>query len=124
MKTTVINSIKVLVADRLLTVLLILFILVSLGYCSYVGVSLHPNDLQVAVHYTAYGQTNFYRDKWYYLVSFIGLGVVVCSINTVLTAKLSLQGRRPIALLFLGLSFLLVFIMWLITRSVLKIAFL
>ena len=103
---------------------MIVFILACLAYCGYVGISLRPSDLQVAVHYTAYGETNFYREKWYYLLSFIAFGVIVAAAHITLTAKIYLQGRRPLALLFLGLSFLLLLITWFITWSVLKIAFL
>ena len=124
MKTTVLTSIKMLIADRLLAGLLLLFIFSCIAFCIYVGVSLHPSDLQVAVHYTAYGETNFYRAKWYYLISFIGFGVILASIHSILTVKLFLQGRRPLALLLLGLSFVILLVAWLLTRSVLKIAFL
>ncbi len=124
MKTTSITTIKTILTDRVLTVFMTLFILVCVAYCIYVGVSLHPSDLQVAMHYTAYGETNFYRDKWYYLLTFVAFGIVTAVIHTILTAKMYMQGRRPIALLFLGLSFLLIFIAWVITWSILKIAFL
>jgi predicted TIM-barrel enzyme len=124
MKTIIITTIKTIATDRIMTVLMLLFILVCLAYSIYVGVSLHPNDLQVAMHYTAYGETNFYRDKWYYLLTFVAFGVITAVVHTTLTAKMYMQGRRPIALLFLGLSFLLIFIAWTITQSILKIAFL
>lgn len=124
MKTTVINSVKSIASDRLVAVLLTLFIAACLVYCIYVGISLQPSDLQVAVHYTAYGDTNFYRDKWYYLISFIGLGLILAVAHTTIAGKIYLQGRRPLAILFLALSFLMLLIVWLITRSVLGIAFL
>lgn len=103
--------------------LILLFILMTLTYCVYVGVSLHPSDLQVAVHYTAYGETSFYREKWYYLISFILFGLVVAVSHTALIVKLFVQERRQIAILFAWLSIFLVVIMWFITRGVLGIAF-
>lgn len=124
MKTTLTTSIKMILTDRLLTVLLGVFIVACIAYCIYVGISLRPSDLQVAVHYTAYGETNFYREKWYYLLSFIAFGIIFAVTHTALIAKLYIQGRRHIALLFLGLSMLLVFIAWSMTWSILKIAFL
>lgn len=124
MKTTLTNSLKLILSDRLLTVLLGLFLLLCLAYCIYVGISLRPNDLQVAVHYTAYGETNFYREKWYYLLSFIAFGVIVAATHAALVTKIYMQGRRQLALLFLGLSFLLVVIAWSITWSILRVAFL
>lgn len=110
--------------DRLLTVLLALFILLCIAYCIFVGLSLRPSDLQVAVHYTAYGETNFYREKWYYLLAFIAFGLIIAVTHSALVTKIYMQGRRHLALLLLGLSFLLILIAWPITWSILKIAFL
>lgn len=124
MKATFTNSLKTVLNDRLLTVLMIIFILACLVYCIFVGISLRPSDLQVAVHYTAYGETNFYREKWYYLLTFIAFGLIMAVAHVALTTKIYLQGRRPLALLFLGLSFILLLVTWLVTWSVLKIAFL
>ena len=124
MKANLITSLKLILADRLVTVLLLVFILACLGYCVYVGVSLRPSDLQVAVHYTAFGATSFYREKWYYLISFIIFGLILATIHSILIVKLYVQERRQIALLFTWLSFLILLIAWIITHSVLKVAFL
>lgn len=124
MKATVINSIKPILTDRLMTILMIMLIIVCLAYCVYVGVSLRPSDLQVAVRYSAFGETSFYRDKWYYLITFIAFGVLVAVVHTVLTAKIYLQGRRQLAVLFTWLSILLIVIAWFMTWAVLKVAFL
>lgn len=111
-------------ADRLMTSLIVVFILLCAAYATYVGLSLHPSDLQVAVHYTAYGETSFYRDKWYYFITFVVFGGVMALVHTILTAKLYAQGRRQMALVFLGLSALVLVIAWFITWSILKVAFL
>jgi hypothetical protein len=124
MKLNLINSIKPILADRLMAILMILLILICLAYCVYVGVSLRPSDLQVAVHYSAYGETSFYRDKWYYLITFIVFGIMLAVMHTALVAKIYLQGHRQLALLFAWLSLLLIVIAWFMTWAVLKVAFL
>jgi hypothetical protein len=124
MKTNVINSIKPILADRLMTALMILLIIVCLAYCIYVGVSLRPSDLQVAVRYSAFGEASFYRDKWYYLITFIAFGVLIAVMHTILIAKIYLHGRRQLAILFAWLSLLLVVIAWFMAWAVLKVAFL
>lgn len=111
-------------SDRLITVLLVVFILLCGLYCTYVTLSIHPIDLQVAVHYTAYGETTFYRNKWYYFSTFIVFGGVLAILHTLITAKLYMQGRRHLALLFLGLSVSVLIVAWFVTRSILRIAFL
>lgn len=124
MKENIITALKLIVADRLVMALLGGFILLCLGYCVYVGLSLRPSDLQVAIHYTSFGETNFYRAKWYYLLSFILFGLGLAAFHTILAIKLYVQERRQIAIAFIGLSFLLLLIAWIMTRSVLKVAFL
>jgi hypothetical protein len=124
MKTNFLTYVKTILTDRLATALIILLVVLCLAYCVYVGVSLRPSDLQVAVHYTAFGGTSFYREKWYYLISFIVFGALVAVMHTVLIVKLYVQGRRQVALLFAWLSILLIAIAWLITWSILKVAFL
>jgi hypothetical protein len=124
MKTQLLTSLKQIAADRLMVVLLSVFILACLAYCLYVGVSLRPSDLQVAVHYSAFGETRFYREKWYYLLSFIMFGLILAIVHTSLIVKMYVQERRQLALLFTYLSFLILLIAWILTHSVLKVAFL
>lgn len=124
MKTSIINSIKPILNDRQMVVLTIVFALIALAYSIYVTVSLHPSDLQVAVHYTAFGETNFYRERWFYLMNFVAFGLVVGVVHTVLSVKLYLQGRRPIALFFLWFSIFLILVAFLLSRAVLNVAFL
>jgi hypothetical protein len=124
MKTTGINYIKLILADRALSLLLLLFILVMIAYCIYVGISLRASDLQVVVHYTAFGEASFYRDKWYYLISFIVLGAVMTISHTVLSIKFFVQGRRQLSIFFIWLSLLLAVVAWITTWSIFKIAFL
>jgi hypothetical protein len=124
MKSNLLTSLKLILADRLMTVLLVLFILACAAYCIYVGASLRPSDLQVAVHYTAFGATSFYREKWYYLLSFVAFGLILAATHSVIIIKLYVQERRQIALLFTSLSFLMLLIAWVVAHSILKVAFL
>ena len=124
MKIDVINTAKTILADRLMTVLLIVLILLCAAYTAYVILSLHPSDLQVAVHYTSFGETTFYRNKWYYLITFAVFGAMVGIMHTLLAVKVYMQGRREMALLFIGMSYVLMIVAWFITWSVFKVAFL
>jgi hypothetical protein len=124
MKNNLINSIKPILSDRLMAVLIFVFVVLCVLYSIYVGMSLKPSDLQVAVHYTAFGDTSFYREKWYYLTAFVLFGVLLAILHTAIATKLYIQGRRQIAISFILLSTLLLVIAWFIARSVLKVAFL
>lgn len=123
MKDNVIHAIKLVLADRVVTLLIALLVFLSIIYCIYVGVSLHPSDLQVAVHYTAFGETGYYREKWYYLLSFIGFGLIMVVIHSALAIKFYVLERRQLAIFFLWLSIFMLMIGWAITAAVLRVAF-
>jgi hypothetical protein len=123
MKNNIIRSIKLILADRPVTVLLIGLVVACLVYCLYVGLSLRPSDLQVAVHYTAFGETNFYREKWYYLLSFIGFGLIVAILHSAIAVKLYVLERRQLAIVFILISLLVLIVGWILTGAVLRVAF-
>lgn len=122
MKNIIVTAFKLIAADRLVLILLSVFILSCIGYCLYVVLALRPSDLQVAVHYSAFGNTHFYREKWYYLLSFLVFGITMAVAHTALVAKLYGQQRRQIVLVFIGFSFAMLVAAWILTWSVLRIA--
>ena len=99
-------------------------ILIGIVYMVYMALVLEPSDLQVATRYTAFGDTHFYRNKWYYLLSFAAFGATVALLHIALAMKLYDRNQRQLAIALFGLTFLIVTIAWIITRSVLQIAFL
>jgi hypothetical protein len=68
------------------------------------AVNIRPSELQVPNHYTSYGVTHFYRDKWYYLINFVVFGGVIGVIHTIISIKLLVVKNREVALGFLWLS--------------------
>src|SRR4051812_31499751 len=98
MKKPTPEFLKQILADRYMTILLSAIVLFALIFCIVVGLTLHASELQVVNHYMAFGTTNFYRNKWYYLLSFIGFGVVVMTVNVVLAVKLYSEKGRGFAL--------------------------
>lgn len=102
----------------------VLIVALMIVYIVYVALSLQPTELQVATRYTAFGETQFYRNKWYYLLSFIGLAVVSVAAHLILMAKLNGRNMRPLAFGLGWLTLLLLAILFVVTRSVLGVAFL
>lgn len=115
---------KQLLADKTLLFWVGCLSFVVLCYSVYVALSLRPSDIIVAAHYTFYGETNYYRQQWFYLLSFIGSGVFIAVFNSALAVKLRLLDKRPLAIGFVWLSIGVVLIGWLLTASVLNVAFL
>jgi len=110
--------------DRTIVGLTAVLCLTAVAYIVYVALALEPSDLQVAVRYTAFGDTHFYRDKWYYLLSFVLFSVTLTGLHIALAIKLYGRQQRQLAILLLFLTMFLFIIGWIVTRSVLRIAFL
>jgi hypothetical protein len=96
----------------------------GMAYIIYVGFNLKSSDLQLAIRYTSYGETHFYREKWWYLLSFIGMGLLFVVAHISLVAKLLAINMRQLAQSFAWLSLIILVLMFAYTYSVLNIAYL
>jgi len=124
MKQQIKTTIQQIISDRPLSLLLLGIILGGLAYIVYVALNLSANDLQLAIRYTSFGETHFYRDQWWYLLSFIGFGFLFLVAHVGLTAKLVAIELKQLAYAFGWLSILLLVLMFAYTYSVLGIAYL
>ena len=124
MKTTLLSTIKQLLADRFMASLIVVLLLAGIAYAVFVVLSLQSTDLQVATRYTSFGTTNFYRSKWYYLLSFALLGMLVAGAHAALALKLYTRGQRQLAVFLIAMSLSIIVIAWITAGSVLRIAFL
>lgn len=124
MKDTIIHSIKEVLADRKVLFLSVFVLVASIVYIMYVIFSLHTSDLQLATRYTSYGGTHFYRNKWYYLLSFVGFGVLFAITHVGMIIKLYVSEMKPLAAAFGWLSIIILLLMFSYTYHVLSIAYL
>lgn len=124
MKNSLIANLKNFFSDRTMTTLTVVLFLIGISYIVYVALALEPSDLQVATRYTAFGETHFYRSKWYYLLSFVVFGVMLAAVHTALAVKLYNKELRQLAIFLLVFTMLLFVIGWIVAGSVLEIAFL
>jgi hypothetical protein len=123
MNTRLITSLKTLFSDRTVLAFTAALLLAGIAYILFVVFSLRPSELQVAAHYSAFGETHYYRDKWYYLISFAVFGLVFMIVHISVLVKLASQGLRSLAVAFGWLSVILVPLLFIFTRSVLGVAF-
>lgn len=122
MKSTVIHVSKAILSDRPFLLALVALVLVSLIFCIYVTVNLHPSELQVVTHYSAFGTTNFYRDKWFYLAGFVVFGLLNALTYGALACKIFVQKGRALAVPFAWLGVVIVTVAAAIVYQLLKIA--
>lgn len=111
-------------ADRVILMLVTAILIGGAGYIIYVAFNLNASDLQLATRYTSYGETHFYREKWWYLFNFVGFGLLFMLAHVGLMAKLLMIGLRQLAIAFAWLSLVVLIIMFVYTYSVLGIAYL
>ena len=122
MKQQIISSFQSIIADRQLLLILAGFVLASLGVLVYLLVTLRPSELQVVIHYTSFGTTNFYRDKWYYLLGFAAFLIIMTVAHVSLTCRFLVHKGRDAAMAFAWLGLVLVVISAAVIYQVLKIA--
>lgn len=100
MKKIIKNSFKQLIADRYILFLVVLMILLALIASILLGFSIHSSERQLVSHYSAFGITHFYFDKWFYALVFIAFELIVAALHTVIAVKLLLTKGRPLATMF------------------------
>lgn len=120
-KTNFIQSIKQLLTNRYLTVLCAIAILLALSLTIFILVRVHPSDLQLVTHYTAFGVTHLYRDQWFYLLNFIGFAVIVAFVNVAITIRIYLLKGHPLAVLFAWFSIGLLVFTWIVALSIINV---
>lgn len=124
MRHHITTPLKELLVDRPLLLLSIAILLLGITYILYVGFSLSPTELQIATRFSAFSDAQFYRNKWYYLISFVGFGALLSFVHVALIAKIKSRGMRPLAFAFGGVSIFMIILAFLWTYSVLDIAYL
>jgi hypothetical protein len=110
MKKLIKDSLKQLISDRYLLSLIVLMILLALGTSILIGLSIHSSERQLVSHYSAFGITHFYFDKWFYSFVFIAFQLLIAALHSVISVKLLLTKGHPMAILFawLGIGIIIV----------------
>lgn len=120
-KINFIHPIKELLTNRYLTTLSIILVLLSVGLIIYIAATVHPSDLQLVTHYTAFGVTHLYRDQWFYLLSFIGFAVMVAFFHIAIAIKLYVAKGHPLAIMFAWLGIGIVIFAWVTAISIINV---
>jgi len=98
------EAISEMLHDRMIVFSLIVIGLILIVIIVISAIYIRPSDLQVPVRYSAYGITNFYRDKWYYELILSLFGFVMAGLHLALGVKLFQVKGREMAYRFLWLT--------------------
>ena len=121
-KKQITDSVKEVAKDRYIAVLLLAFFSLCSVVIVFLILQIHQSELQVVVHYTGFGPTNFYRDKWYYLLAFIAFVTILAVVHGIVSYKLLQKKGHDFAVAFIWFSIILVFVTATIFYQILKIA--
>lgn len=121
LKTNFIQSIKELTTNRYLTTLSIILVLLTIAFVIYIALTVHPSDLQLVTHYTAFGVTHLYRDQWFYLLSFIGFAVLSTFLHIAIAIKIYITKGHPLAIMFLWLGIGIIIFAWITAISIINV---
>ena len=116
------DAIRSLIQDKPVFGLSISILILSTVYIVVSSIMIHASDLQVVIHYSSFGETNFYRDRWYYLITFVGMGVLVALTHIGIMGKLLVLEKRQVAIVVGWMTIVLILVAFLLTNSVLQVA--
>ena len=123
MKESTRVSLKRIAIDRPFLATMVLVLTAGIVYLFVVALSLQTRDVQVYVHYTAFGEAHFYKDHWQYFLGFIPFGIIVTLVHLALMVKLYSLERRQTAL-FVGVAAVVVFMISLFyILSIMRLAY-
>lgn len=121
MKEKIKESLKQLVADRYLLILSVILIILALIATINISLSVHPSELQLISHYSAFGITNFYSDQWFYLLVFAIFELASAILHIIMSIKLLIIKGHSIAIMFAWFGIGIVLLGWITAMAVLNI---
>lgn len=121
MKETIIKSLKQLVADRYLLVLMSTMIILAIIFAISVGLSIHSSERQLISHYSAFGMTHFYFGQWFYLFSFVLFGIVAAVLHAIIAIKLLVVKGHTLAIIFTWLGIGVILLGWIMASRILEL---
>jgi len=84
--------------------------------------NVYSRQLQIPIRFDAFSIEKYFRDQWFYLFNFIIFGVMVFFLNGLISLKiLDIKGRQ-LALSFLWVTIVILFIATVLMAAILKIA--
>lgn len=121
LNNTIKQSFKELITNRYLTVLTAVTLVLALSFVTYILLSIHPSELQLVTHYTAYGVTHLYRDQWYYLFTFGGFAILMAFLHIAIAIKIFLTKGHPLAIMFAWMGIGIILFAWVTAFSIINV---
>lgn len=115
------DTISLALKDRLLMTFVLVGAVLAIVLIGSSLLQIRPSEVQLPVRYSEYGVTNLYRDQWFYLLSFVGAGLVLLVLHPLITLKLLQEKGREFAMGFAVMTVLVGFTSILLTLAVFRV---
>lgn len=102
-------------------ILLLLLLVSSVISAISIGLLIHPSELQLVSHYSAFGIIHLYRDQWFYLLVFVLFVLVVAVLHIIMSIKIMLIKGHSIGVMFAWLGIGIMVMGWAVVASILNI---
>jgi len=116
-------SIKQVLADRPFLLLMMIVAVIGVVYCFTTGAMVQPRDIKVYDRYTAFGEAHFYKNYWYDLIGFAVFGLIVTVSHLALMVKLHSLERRQTAIMFGGVTIVILLVAAVYGLAIMRLAF-
>ena len=116
------ENFKLILADRGYLTALVVLLVIAFGIIVMGAANIRPSELQIPVRYTSFGITNFYRDRWYYLLSLVLFAVVIAVMHTLVSVRLYTAKGRGLAVSFVWLSVIVLIIASVFIFAIFRVA--
>ena len=101
---------KTVIHDRPYLTMIVAIIVVAIIGIAYVLVTVEPRDIQVATQYTSFGETSYYKGRWYSLYGYALLYAAIAFGHGMLMLKFRALERRDFGMLFGAVTILVLII--------------
>ncbi len=113
--------IKTIFSDRGYLIATLALIAVAITTIIISAFQIRVSELQVPIRYTSFGITNFYRDKWYYLLGFVVFIIFTAILHILISTRLYETKGREFAVAFIWLSTLVLIISAVFIYAILRV---
>lgn len=118
MKNKFITTAKTLIENRSLLGFFVLFWIVSLGFIVYSITNVQVSDVLIWSRYTSFGETHYYRDKWYSLISWLIFGVLVSGLHTAIALKFLKKENVYLSYIVIIFGIIIMIVAWKISSLI------
>lgn len=118
MKKIILASLRQLVADRQLLVLVITMIFIAIIASVSIGVAIHPAEYKLTTRYSAFGISHLYLNQWFYYLVFVLFEWVTAMLHSAATVKILVNKGHPLAAMFAWAGIIVLLVGWVMALSV------